>query len=289
VLRCRLLFLLAVLVLGAAACSDDDGGGDGSAAATTTALPAASSTTSGPTATTGPAPATAVEARVYFTRDSTVATAGRRVTPPAVAQGAVEALLAGPTEAEAALGLTSPIPAGTELRRISVADGLATVDLSGSFLDQGGPDVALRVAQVVHTLTQFPTVDRVTIQVEGVPAPTVGPDATPVVEVGRGAFEDQAPAVLVESPTPGATVTSPVRVTGTANTFEASVGYEVRSADGTVLDEGFTTATSGTGTRGTFELTTSALPEGEAVLAAFQVSAEDGSRIDVYEVAITVG
>jgi hypothetical protein len=250
---------------------------------TTTGSGAAPGTTPGTT------PATDVAAAVYFARDGQVATAGRAVEPPQVAAGAVRALLAGPDDLEASLGMTSALPPDTRLLGIGIEDGRATVDLSGAFLDDLTGDTALRVAEVVFTLTQFPTVDRVTIRLEGITAPSLGPEAVPVADVDRSDFTDETPLVLVESPTPGETVASPLRATGTSNTFEATVDYEVVDADGAVLDEGVTTATAGTGTWGTFDLTTGDLPAGPAVLRAFQASAEDGHPTDVYEVPITVG
>jgi hypothetical protein len=52
---------------------------------------------------------------------------------------------------------------------------------------------------------------------------------------------------------------------------------------------GFTTATSGTGTRGTFE-TELAVPDldGPATIVAFEASAEDGRPLHVVEVPVTV-
>jgi hypothetical protein len=277
----RSLLLTLALVLVAAGCSGDDGGGD---ATTTTAAPP---TTAGPATTSSSVPATDVDALVFFSRDGKVAAAGRAVEPPAVARGAIEALLAGPNDLEAGLGMVSSLGDNTRLLDIDVADGVATVDLSGDFVNDGG-DVALRVAQVVFTLTQFPTVDRVTIVIEGFPTATIGFDAVPVVEVDRSDVEDETPLILVESPTPGATVTSPVTVTGISNTFEANVLYEVTGPDGAVLDDGFTTATSGTGTWGEFTFTIEPDP-GDVTLTVFQESAEDGSRQDEYVVPVHVG
>jgi hypothetical protein len=183
--------------------------------------------------------------------------------------------------------MTNAIPEGTQLLDVGVDGGVATVDLSGEFLsDLEGP-LALGVAQIVFTLTQFPTVDRVTIQIEHATAPTIGLDAVPVADVDRSDFEDETPLVLVEHPAPGAAVTSPVEVSGTSNTFEANVLYEVTDSGGAVVDSGFTTATSGTGTRGTFSFTTE-LESGDVVITAFQESAEDGSRTDVYSVPVHV-
>ena len=100
---------------------------------------------------------------------------------------------------------------------------------------------------------------------------------------------DQLAPIVIESPLPGDTVTSPIRVTGTANVFEATVSFEVRNEAGGVVMRGFTTATSGTGTRGTFEaeLAVPAL-EGPATIVAFEASAEDGRPLHVVEVPVTV-
>jgi hypothetical protein len=278
--RRRLSLPLLVLLLLAAACGDDDGGGGSS----TTTSP---SITAPPIVTPSSVPATDVTAVVYFARDGKVATAGRAVEPPAVARGAMEALLAGPDDFEAALGMASTIPANTRLLGVDVQAGEATVNLTGEFLQLTDDPIPLRVAQVVFTLTQFPTVDRVTILIEDQEVPSIGTEATPVIDLTRADFEDETPFILVESPTPGAAVGSPVEVSGTSNTFEANVLYEVTGADGNVLDDGFTTATAGTGTWGTFELTT-ALEAGDVTITVFQESAEDGSRQDAYTVPVRV-
>jgi Immunoglobulin-like domain of bacterial spore germination len=124
------------------------------------------------------------------------------------------------------------------------------------------------VAQIVYTLTQFPTVRRVSLN-GGSP-------------VGRRAFEAQTPAVLVLSPLPGAEVESGFEVTGTANTFEATFQYELRDNSNRVIADNFVTATSGTGTRGTFRFTVRyevpSSPFGRLVV--FEISAADGSRIN---------
>ncbi|HEY1317331.1 MAG TPA: Gmad2 immunoglobulin-like domain-containing protein [Gaiella sp.] len=101
--------------------------------------------------------------------------------------------------------------------------------------------------------------------------------------------EDRLPPIVVESPLPGDRVTSPIRVRGTANVFEATVSFEVRDDAGEVVMRAFTTATSGTGTRGTFE-TELAVPrlEGSATIVAFESSAEDGSPLHVVEVPVVV-
>ena len=145
------LTLLALTV----ACGDAGGSSLGTTAAGTTA--------SAPTT-----EAATAEVRAYFVRDEKVAAAGRTVTTPAVARGAVEALLDGPDSFETGIGMTSQIPPGTELLGLDIDSGVATVDLSTEFASGGGSlSMGLRVAQVVFTLTQFDTVDTVSILLEG--------------------------------------------------------------------------------------------------------------------------
>ena len=87
--------------------------------------------------------------------------------------------------------------------------------------------------------------------------------------------------MLVESPVPGEPVTTPLRIDGTANTFEATFNVEVVDADGEVLGKRFVTATSGSGTRGTFdaEVEFKTTSDGPGELVVFELSAEDGSRM----------
>jgi immunoglobulin-like protein involved in spore germination/sporulation and spore germination protein len=200
-------------------------------------------------------------------------------------------LLAGPTADERADGLVSAIPGGTTLRDVGLADGVATVDLDSTF-DDGGDSMSLRarVAQVVATLTRFPTIRRVAFRLDGEPVDSIGAGVTVSPPPGRLEIEAETPQILIESPLPGDRVTSPIRVRGTANVFEATVSFEVRDAEDDVVLRSFTTATSGTGTRGTFEkeLVVPEL-EGPATIVAFEASAEDGSPLHVAEVPVKVG
>ena len=78
-------------------------------------------------------------------------------------------------------------------------------------------------------------------------------------------------------------------MTGTANTFEATFSYELTDTDGLIVDENFVTATSGTGTRGTFDFTTDPFTvpfDGIGGLIVFERSAKDGSRINLVEIPL---
>jgi hypothetical protein len=246
---------------------------------------------------TGSTTTTATETRpvmssvaVYLLRDGKVSPVRRTIeSTPAVARAALTELLKGPTAGERADGLATAIPSGTALRDISLSDGVATVDVDGTFDDGGGSASMLgRVAQIVATLTRFPTIERVAFRIDGEPVQAVGGEGVVVdPPVGRRAIEEQTPQILVESPLPGDTVRSPIRLRGTANVFEATVSIDVRGANGKLLNRTFTTATSGTGTRGTFD-TEVALPDGTGpvTVVAYESSAEDGRPLHVVELPL---
>ncbi len=212
--------------------------------------------------------AQATTSSVYWLRDGKVWPALREVEASDPPAAALEELLAGPTEQEQAdLDLTTALPAGTEVDELDVADGTARLTLSAELADEP-------LAQVVYTLTQFPTVRSVEVQ---------GDTLT------RADFEDETPPVLVESPLSFEDVTSPLHVTGTANTFEATFSYEVTDTDGRIVDENFVMATSGTGTRGTFDFTTDPFTvpfDGVGSLIVFEHSAKDGSRMNIVEIPL---
>lgn len=218
---------------------------------------------------TGPETAPAI-VTVYFLRNGKVGAASRAVVAgPQIGRAAMMELLEGPSRPEQAAGLRTSIPSGTLLEGLSISKGLAEVELSQSLGSEAS-------AQVVHTLTQFPTVRKVSID-------NMQPR-------GRADQEELSPSVLVESPTVGEQVSSPLRITGTANAFEATFNVEVVDAKGRVLGKRFVTATSGSGTRGTFdaEVPFRANGAGPGKLLVFELSAEDGSRIHEMEIPLQI-
>ena len=225
---------------------------------TTVSLP----TTTGPTMTT---------LRVYFLRGGKVGPAGRAVpaATQAVAAAAMQELLKGPTSADTGIGLMTDIPAGTTLDGLSIADGVATVTLSPQ------PSTRTALAQVVYTLTQFPTVSSVRIGTAG--------SAT-----GRADYEAETPRILVETPLPFEVVRGPVRLAGTSDTFEANFTAELLGTTGTVLDRHSVTATSGSGTRGTYATTLTWSPErgGAATVKVWEPSAENGQPLGTVEIPV---
>jgi hypothetical protein len=92
--------------------------------------------------------------------------------------------------------------------------------------------------------------------------------------------------IFVREPSRGATVSSPVRAAGTANTFEATFTAEVWSA-GRLLRTRTITATAGSGSRGTWSASFD-LPPGPARLVFYEPSAENGSHLHTTTVDVTV-
>jgi hypothetical protein len=263
-MRSAAVSCLAALALLAAGCggSDDEEGG------AQPPPPPAPTTTETGTETAPPIGATDVA--VYFVRDGKLGFAARRVPlTPKIGTAALEELLAGPTAEEQEAGLTSDIPPNTELVSLAIADDEADVELSNP-LDR------LATMQVVHTLTRFETVERVLIEGE---------------EYASADTEEALPAILVEEPAPNATVTSPLTIRGTANTFEATFMVDLRAeGQGKPLYTNFVTATSGSGTRGTFEhrLDFVADRERPGTLVVYELSAKDGSVVNEVEIPVTI-
>lgn len=142
-----------------------------------------------------------------------------------------------------------------------------------------------------YTLTQFSTVQRVSFQLDGKPATALGGEGLMIdTPQTRNDWESMTPAILVESPLPGATLTSPFVLAGTANTFEATFMVSLTDAKGKKLYEHFVTATSGTGTRGTFseKIPFSGAAAGVGTLKVYESSAKDGSAINVVELPVNL-
>jgi hypothetical protein len=193
---------------------------------------------------------------------------------PRVGTAALEALLEGPDTFEEGYGLGTTIPEGTELLGLTIDDGIARADLTSEFESGGGTlSMQARLAQVVFTLTQFPTVDGVVFSLDGEPIDVLGGEGIIIDHpLTRGDYADFLPAILVTTPALNQVVESPILIRGSANVFEANVGIQILDADGNVIVETFTTATCGTGCRGTFRTT-----------VAYQVDREQNGTIVVHD------
>ena len=143
---------------------------------------------------------------------------------------------------------------------------VTVVDAPGASDDQ--------VAEIVWTLTQFPTVSSV--------------DVAGRTGLTRSDFAQYAPLIEIDQPAAGATVPAAFRVTGSAVVFEATLVVELVRG-GTVLERQTVTASAGAPERGTFETTLHAPSAGAATVVAYAPSAEDGSHQHEVDVPVTVG
>lgn len=206
---------------------------------------------------------------VYFLRDDKVAAARRTVlATDAVIRSALQELRNGPTADEELAGLYSSIRPQASVRLLRIQNGVAFVAAPDGGIDRRG------AAQIVYTLTQFSSVKAVRLGCEAIDCAFMGP------ALRRASLEAQTPQIFVERPTVGERETSPIRIVGTANTFEANFHVHVLDAAGKRIFFTFVTATSGSGRRGTFdvELPVEADP-GLITLLLFEPSAEDNSRL----------
>lgn len=146
------------------------------------------------------------------------------------ADAALDVLLAGPTDADRAAGLTTAVPRSTTRNSLTVADGVALVDFDRAFETA---DTQPQVAQVVYTLTQVAGIDAVQFLIDGQPN-----GATGVAPITRDQLRRFTPPAVVESPTPGQAVPTSFVVSGTAGTPGATVTYRLEDPSGALLGEG---------------------------------------------------
>lgn len=116
------------------------------------------------------------------------------------------------------------------------------------------------------------------------------PTPSPSVSTTPSATPSGPAAIVVDSPLPGDELRSPITVRGTANVFEASVSIQILDANGEVLAAINTQASCGSGCRGTFSsplafFTPTRQP---GTIEVFEVSAENGSAINVVRIPITL-
>jgi hypothetical protein len=202
-----------------------------------------------------------------------------------VATAAMNALLAGPNALESSRSISSAVPDGSQLLGLTIAGGVATVDLSSEFEAGGGSSSVLtRYGQVVYTLTQFPTVKSVLFEIEGQPRSVFSADGTELMRsVARSDFVTLLPTMWVDRPAWGAAIGNPAHVTGSADVFEATFRIAILDASGKVIADQPVMATCGSGCRGTFDTTVAyTVAKGQyGTLRVYEPSAKDGTPQDV--------
>jgi hypothetical protein len=172
-----------------------------------------------------------VDVKVYFLRGEQLVIANREVRGPAVLRGALTELLKGPTVGEAAAGFVTLVPDGTRLLDVDLVDGRATVDLDRVYEVGGGSRPMLaRIAQVVFTATQFENADEVVFWIEGEPIEFLGGEGIVLDEPQSRSDVDRSfhGGVIVATPLPGSTVSSPFTFTGEGDVYEGDFPIELR-------------------------------------------------------------
>jgi germination protein M len=201
---------------------------------------------------------------------------------PRIALATLRELLDGPSAADAALveGIGTAVPTSTLVLGVAIDDRVATVDLSREFESGGGSlSMFARLAQVVYTVSQWPTVDEVAFELDGQPVTVFSNEGIEIDgPIGRDGFVDLLPRVFVDAPAAGAELRSGDRVTGVAAVFEGTFLYRLTDADGAVLAEGFESTDNGMGW-GAFDwaLTFDVDERQQGSLTVWEASAKDGS------------
>jgi hypothetical protein len=242
----RVLLLAVAAVFLVAGCGDDNNEATPTETATVTT------------------PVESTRIRVYFLHAGKVWPVARR---PKGGEALIKTLVRGPTADEAAIGLTTSVPSDFKPtnEQLDAKTLVSRLDTNVALTDEA-------LAQIVYTWTEGDFGGGHAVIING-------------KRYTRADFEEQTPLILVESPLPFEEVKTPLRVTGTANTFEATFQYELVDSAGKVVDTNFVTATSGTGTRGTFDFTTNEVDD-LAALHVFELSAENGSRVHEVEIPL---
>ena len=118
-------------------------------------------------ATIGVTPGATAQSRVpvFFLQGEQLVRVDRPGTTPL---DAVRSLVAGPTRAEVGKGFRTYVPAGTRVRSVTVANGIATVDISERFTSGNDPGSLLaRLSQLVRTLTGLQGATKVQLLING--------------------------------------------------------------------------------------------------------------------------
>jgi hypothetical protein len=175
---------------------------------------------------------------------------------------------------------------------LSIADEIATVDLSSEFVSGGGSlSMRMRVGQVVYTLTQFDSVDGVLFKIDGEPVESIGGEGVMVdTPQTRKDYEDLLPAIAVTTPGFGWDFASGDLIEGIANTFEANVSWRILDQNGEEIADNFTTATCGSGCWGDFSIEAefSVDQDQPGTIEVLEYSAENGEPINVVSIPVTL-
>lgn len=125
------------------------------------------------------------------------------------------------------------------------------------------------------------------------PSTTVPPTSVPSTSTTTTGEPVESASIVVESPLPGETVTSPLTVTGSSATFEGNVLISLTDSTGAVVYDSFFTSSGANGVWGPFEETIefdAAPGPGTLTLWESDVASDDpGARRNVVEIPVSIG
>ena len=102
-------------------------------------------------------------------------------------------MITGPTSQEMNKGLISMIPPTTRLLGVNLKDGVAYIDFSEGFRfnTHGREGLDTQLKQIVYAATEYPTVKKVQILIEGKKVQYLGPEGISINEpLNRQSFPD---------------------------------------------------------------------------------------------------
>ena len=160
---------------------------------------------------------------------------------------------------------------------VKVNDSVATVDLGEISLNVGAEGEQRAIDQIVWTLTEFaPEITSVAFTVNGEVVESFAGHVDTTTAFVRVMDYEVLNPLQISSINQGAELTSPVTISGQACTFEANVVWKLLQDD-KVVQDGFTTATTGCPDRGDWNISFNDLKPGEYTIQVLEYSAEDGS------------
>lgn len=187
---------------------------------------------------------------------------------------AVEAMIQGPEDPDY---FTSWNPA-TKVLGVEAMDGKLTVNLSAEAhtANVGTAGAAIMMPQLVWTITEASGYadGEVTLQIDGQEVREMWGAVSWDGPIVREAPEEVRMLLQLDHPRQGASVTSPVEISGDAAAFEAHVPWRVLDSSGAEVASGFTMTGEG-GVFSPFSFTVDLQP-GEYTVAIIEDDASDG-------------
>ena len=121
--------------------------------------------------------------KVYFlkldmrTEKYYLTTVKRRVGSSALLKNSLQELIKGPAAGEEKQGMMTAVPAGLQIRNVTVKNRSAVIDVSDAIEKNSTGEILLyRIDQLVYTATQFDNIDTVTLLVNGRRRRSLGSD-----------------------------------------------------------------------------------------------------------------